>query len=55
MDDLPGRGSAGHPSAAEYVPATTDLAKLREQYTGQPLADADASAAPLATAVSMAK
>src|SRR6187549_1145924 len=34
MDELPGLGAAGHPSAAEYVPATTDLAKLREAAGG---------------------
>jgi uracil-DNA glycosylase family protein len=30
MDELPGLGVAGQPSAAEYVPATTDLKELRE-------------------------
>jgi len=34
MDELPGLGAAGQPSAAEYVPATTDLAKLREAAGG---------------------
>jgi DNA polymerase len=32
--ELPGLGAAGQPSAAEFVPATTDLEKLREAAGG---------------------
>src|SRR4051794_37588992 len=34
MDELPGLGAVGQPSAAEYVPASTDLEQLREAARG---------------------
>jgi DNA polymerase len=34
MDELPGLGTAGQPSAAGYVPASTDLADLRAAARG---------------------